>query len=267
MTNNFRTLILMIASVLCVVVVKAQDNNNTGSSMMENMDNSTTGAMTATMANMTDMKDDDEGHGDDHGHGDDDHGDGEDIYCAIDCKSTPEDPCGDKMGQTSGCLAIGGDTFMVGCSLTACAKLCEGEDDDMSSSMDMKNDTTTMMDSNMNKSTMKKELYCFKKSGSNMFMKESMAEISAVSRGCAGSHTMQDNMFMIGASHIACESSYTKEGITFTGKAMEMKDDGHDHDHGSGDNNHHSEKGTSAAAAAVSSVLATFVVAIISFLH
>jgi len=130
------------------------------------------------------------------------------LYCAVGCLSSPDDPCGDGMAQTSSCSStIESGKHMVGCALTACQKLCNGIHKE--SDVNMADD----------------DVYCFpSKVGMAMYTQQEIAEISAISRGCEGAHEMQGTMYMIGATHMACEGAYKREGVTFTGCNDNEKD-------------------------------------------
>jgi len=60
------------------------------------------------------------------------------------------------------------------------------------------------------------ETFCFP-GDTQMFMKEDVANMNAVGRGCSGSHSMGGTMTMIGGTHGDCDASYATDGIAFTG--------------------------------------------------
>merc|ERR1712038_592710 len=53
-----------------------------------------------------------------------------------------------------------------------------------------------------------------KDTNDGMFMMKDLAEMSAISRGCSGSHAM-NGMYMHGSGHEACMSSYDDHGVVF----------------------------------------------------
>ena len=91
----------------------------------------------------------------------------------------------------------------VGCSLSICETACM--DANMTKSMDIVMDEATGV-----------KTFCFpkKETGDGMFMMEDIAEISALSRGCSGSHKMGE-MFMYGSMDHTCMDSYDEYGIKF----------------------------------------------------
>jgi len=218
--------LIIIAAFLILTYVKAQDGDM-------NMDNNTMMGDGMHMGgddhNGTDhndmsmtMGDGTMNMGDDHNDMDNNHTMGDDtgmmdvVYCAKDCSSSPDDPCGDGKAQTSSCITttVGDDgRSMVGCTLATCKAACAGKD--------------------MDTSTNGSGLYCFSSVGMGMYPQEDIAKISAVSRGCQGAHQMS-SMFMVGETMTTCETAYKKEGVTFTGIAEPNMGDGHndmDHDH------------------------------------
>jgi len=119
------------------------------------------------------------------------------LFCAIDCSSSPDDPCGDLKAQTPTCTEMGVERKLVGCSLQVCKKACAG------------------IDASLPMAIAKEGVYCFPgKEGMSMYKDEDVAEISAISQGCKGSHKMSDD-YTIGAMHGTCGSSYQEEGVTF----------------------------------------------------
>ena len=131
------------------------------------------------------------------------------VFCVKACSSTNEDPCGDGMGQRPACTAVtlqnpteyGFDasnppSTFLGCSYDVCANVCAGTDPNSAS--DLQGDTI-----------------CFPRMESmdGMFALNDDANLAAVARGCVGSHSMGEMGIMIGSTHIACESTFTKGGV------------------------------------------------------
>ena len=138
-----------------------------------------------------------------------------DVYCATGCES--DDPCGDGKGQNTECTDLELTTIddfgytniaevpssFLGCSKAKCEEVCSGVD----MSLDM-----TVMDG----------FLCFpeKSMMDGMFPKEDYALMSAVSRGCSGSHEMKMNgmvVYMHGDMHGDCADSFSDVGVTFSG--------------------------------------------------
>lgn len=205
---------------------------------------------------------------DHHGHMADDHAwmDESDAsivaYCARPCVGvgagasiTDVDPCGDGMGQSGFCTPISGledptafgyagadgdgaavpDAFL-GCSHAVCAASCG----DMAAPEDGMLPTATVAEDGT---------VCFPRTAmmDGMYMSKDDAELSAVARGCSGSHAMGE-MVMVGSTHPACASSYSKEGVllgTFpeVGSSEDdfMHNDGHHADDGHHNDDLHAE--------------------------
>ena len=206
---------------------------------------------------------------DHHGHMADDHAwmDESDAsivaYCLRPCVGvgagasiTDVDPCGDGMGQSGFCTPISGledptafgyagadgdgaavpDAFL-GCSHAVCAASCG----DMAAPEDGVLPTATVAEDGT---------VCFPRTAmmDGMYMSKDDAELSAVARGCSGSHAMGE-MVMVGSTHPACASSYSKEGVllgTFpeVGSSEDdfMHNGGHHADDGHhGDDHHHKD--------------------------
>ncbi len=122
----------------------------------------------------------------------------DEVYCAKECITA--DPCGAGKGLTKSCLTVIFDdvtTFgydqgsnstksFLGCQHDVCETACAGADG--TKKMDIANGT-----------------FCFPHMELNgdMFATKDLAELAAVSRGCSGSHAM-NNMFMVGTSHGSC---------------------------------------------------------------
>ena len=143
------------------------------------------------------------------------------AYCARPCVGvsagasiTDVDPCGDGMGQSGFCTPVSleePDAFGVngtavpdaflGCSHDVCAAFCGT----MSAPEDGSLPTSTVTDDGT---------ICFPRTDmmDGMYMSKDDAELSAVARGCSGSHSMGE-MVMVGSTHPACASSYSKEGV------------------------------------------------------
>ena len=145
---------------------------------------------------------------------------GDSVYCATGCggDSSKYDPCGDGQGQSTMCTdvelttivdfgytsATDVPTSFLGCSKAKCEEVCKGYD--ASSEMSVVDD-----------------FFCFP-SGTDgmmqgMFMKKDYALMSAVSRGCSGSHEMAMggmDMHMHGGMHGECDDSYSDVGVTFS---------------------------------------------------
>lgn len=133
------------------------------------------------------------------------------VYCVKKCSSN--NPCGDKMGQSTRCLSITFDNAtefgfedenktdeFLGCSHTICTDACSGME--VSSKINIINGT-----------------FCFPKMQemNDMFMTKDLAKMAAVSRGCEGAHEMGGGKFMVGDDHDACVKSYSKSGVTLGG--------------------------------------------------
>lgn len=143
---------------------------------------------------------------------DDDH-----VYCVSECADVnAADPCGDMSGQQAKCvssdfISMAGTfgynsmdalpTGFLGCSGPVCDDVCAGVN--MTEPMTIKTDSATGV-----------KTFCLPKRESQMFMMEDLAEMSAISRGCEGSHKMGD-MYMHGSSHAACMNSFTEDGVKF----------------------------------------------------
>ena len=128
-----------------------------------------------------------------------------DVTCAKPCDVA--NPCGDGKAQQSVCASpnitnwdtfgLDGETSFVGCS----AAICETQCATMNATLDMDNQNGT---------------YCFNKD-KNMYSDKDLAEVSAISRGCGGSHFMSGaQLHMVGSSHPACDGTYTEEGVAFS---------------------------------------------------
>mmetsp|Transcript_6282 Transcript_6282/g.9520 ORF Transcript_6282/g.9520 Transcript_6282/m.9520 type:complete len:201 (+) Transcript_6282:197-799(+) len=150
-----------------------------------------------------------------HSHGHSEHE--SDIFCATECtEGNNADPCGDGKGQQESCTE--GTSFItmfdkfgysnqtalpngfLGCSLHACEDLC------MSAIMDT-NWTEPMKVVTADDGV---KTFCFA-DGNGMFMSKDLAEMSALTRGCSGSHFM-DPMYKHGSNHAACVDSYHPDG-------------------------------------------------------
>eukprot|EP00558_Chaetoceros_sp_UNC1202_P009708 CAMPEP_0197247126 /NCGR_PEP_ID=MMETSP1429-20130617/26121_1 /TAXON_ID=49237 /ORGANISM="Chaetoceros sp., Strain UNC1202" /LENGTH=187 /DNA_ID=CAMNT_0042707959 /DNA_START=107 /DNA_END=670 /DNA_ORIENTATION=- len=130
-------------------------------------------------------------------------------YCAKPCTDS-DDPCGDGKGQTASCQAatfsdstlFGYDASsipkeFIGCSHSACGTSCAAMDPE--SMMDIVDGT-----------------FCFPKKSmmDGMYGDEDLTKMAAISRGCSGSHEMNDK-FMVGGMHGDCASSYNYAGVKF----------------------------------------------------
>jgi len=161
------------------------------------------------MGGMEDVHDGHE-HGMDHEHELMDNADSSVMaYCVKACSTTNEDPCGNGKGQSSACTdvslelpaAFGFDpsdppSSFLGCTNDVCADECAAME------------TTALAD-------IQGDTVCFpvKDTMDGMFPTKDDAELAAVARGCVGSHSMGNMGVMIGSTHTACESSFTKEGV------------------------------------------------------
>jgi len=202
------------------------------------------------------------GGGDDqHGHMADDHQwmDESDnsivAYCVRPCSGVGAgtsiidvDPCGDGMGQSGFCTPVSledpaafgfndavPDAWFLGCSHQVCAASCgtiDAPDDGKLPSSTLSDDGTV----------------CFPRTDrmDGMYMGKDDAELSAVARGCSGSHAMGD-MVMVGSTHPACASSYSKNGVMLgsfpeagSNEDGYMHSDGHAHT-GDHHDDHHNE--------------------------
>ena len=144
-------------------------------------------------------------------------GDTANMYCTTECTATnAANPCGDGYGQTSSCNAVNvtmpsslgyaNETELpngfLGCTDSVCLNTCKD--------VNTTNPLEIVVGSDGAKT------FCFPKreTGDGMFMMKDVAEVSAVSRGCSGSHQMGD-MYMQGSTHPACAESYHTEGVAF----------------------------------------------------
>ena len=150
-------------------------------------------------------------------HGDDAHE--PEVYCTSECKiENAADPCGDGKGQQSSCVDTDFITMFsslqysnitdlprgfLGCSMSICETACK--DINMTKPMEIVTADTNGI-----------KMFCLpaKDTGDGMFMLKDLAEMSALSRGCSGSHQM-GSMYMNGDMHSACMDSYNKDGIKF----------------------------------------------------
>jgi len=152
----------------------------------------------------------------DHGHGSDEMI----TYCTTECTANnADDPCTDDKSQQPYCVSpnfitaisnFGYDNTdankvpsggFIGCSESICHSACMNVN--MNSTMEIVKDSTTGI-----------KTFCFPTRSSEMFMKKDEAEMSAISRGCSGSH-MMNSMYMNGAMHGDCSKSYSEMGIPF----------------------------------------------------
>jgi len=148
----------------------------------------------------------------------------DDVYCATEIvKENAADPCGDMKGQSSSGLSFTiedsaifsyatNDTVpekFLGCAKSVCEVSCEGLDTELA--MDVRQKTG------------EQKFFCF--SGKSMFMQKDRAAMSAISRGCSGTHEMSGK-YMHGEGHMTCDSSYTESGVDFVGSANDDDDDG-----------------------------------------
>lgn len=133
------------------------------------------------------------------------------AYCAKVCDN--DDPCGNGKAQQTTCASpnitdwetfgLNGEHNFVGCSKA----VCEAECANMNATLPMDNQNGT---------------FCFSMER-NMFPDEDLAELSAVARGCDGSHFMTAmGLFMVGSYHTACDESYSEVGLAFTSAESEI---------------------------------------------
>lgn len=152
-------------------------------------------------------------------HADHDHDSDTDVhlYCATECTAENADnPCTDGKAQQASCSSTDFismfDIFgyasqdalpngFVGCKDATCDSVCAGID--VTAHMTIVTDATTGV-----------KTFCFPERSSEMFVKEDLAEMSAISRGCSGAHEM-NLMYMHGASHQDCVDSYSLAGVDF----------------------------------------------------
>ena len=171
------------------------------------------------------------------------------AYCARPCVGvsagasiTDVDPCGDGMGQGGFCTpvsledptAFGNGTAVpdafLGCTHEVCATSCGT----MAAPEDGSLPTSTVADDGT---------VCFPRTQmmDGMYMSKDDAELSAVARGCAGSHSMGE-MVMVGSTHPACASSYSKEGVLLgTFPEVGSSEDDYMHSDGHHSDGHHSD--------------------------
>ena len=139
------------------------------------------------------------------------------VFCVSECDDVnAADPCGDKSGQQAKCISSDfismSETFgyssndslptgFLGCSGSVCDDVCAGVN--MTEPITIKTDSVTAV-----------KTFCFPKRDSAMFMTEDLAELSAISRGCEGSHKMGD-MYMHGSTHAACMDKFSEDGVKF----------------------------------------------------
>eukprot|EP00547_Thalassionema_nitzschioides_P002647 CAMPEP_0194212736 /NCGR_PEP_ID=MMETSP0156-20130528/12782_1 /TAXON_ID=33649 /ORGANISM="Thalassionema nitzschioides, Strain L26-B" /LENGTH=179 /DNA_ID=CAMNT_0038940613 /DNA_START=87 /DNA_END=623 /DNA_ORIENTATION=- len=117
------------------------------------------------------------------------------VYCAKECASSDDNPCGKGNGQASSCTSVTlptGTMRFLGCSLEVCEASCGAE----------VNAVYVTDDDGTN---------CFPKND-QMFMSQVIAEIAAAARGCSGTHIMSGGMHMIGATHMTCIGKYHTAG-------------------------------------------------------
>ena len=167
------------------------------------------------------------------------------AYCARPCVGvgagagiTDIDPCGDGMGQSGFCTSVfleDPDAFgingtaapdaFLGCTHEVCAATCGT----MAAPEDGSLPTSNVTDDGT---------VCFPRTDmmDGMYMSKDDAELSAVARGCSGSHSMGE-MVMVGSTHPACASSYSKEGVLL-GTFPEVGSSEDDYSHSDG---HHSD--------------------------
>merc|ERR1712176_718174 len=134
-------------------------------------------------------------------------------YCATECLADDADPCGDKFGQMATCTATSSDDWedekenlgydvdstlpsgFLGCTKESCASYCSS--------------ATGTFDA---VETDGKKTFCF--DGTEMFNNKDHAEMSAISRGCGGSH-MMGSSYMHGSGHMTCSNSYQDDGVPY----------------------------------------------------